>query len=88
VPFTCSEEIIDALVRVLLDQIHHALPAEISIHEVVENGDEMTTYLGHDWLAILILNISERHLCAFVLAELQVRVVEVRDIAEGVFSQS
>ena len=37
-------------------------------------------YLGHDWFALFVLDVAERHLRALVLVDLEIRVVNVWDL--------
>jgi hypothetical protein len=83
--FLSSEQVVDALVGVLLDEVHHTLIGCISASSSAVLYLGLDTHLGHDWLAILVLYVSERHLSAFMFAELQVGVIGVRDVAKGVF---
>lgn len=39
-------------------------------------------YLGHDGLSVLILDISEGHLCALMLVDLQLRVIRIRNFLQ------
>lgn len=41
------------------------------------------TYRRHNWLAFLVSDIAEGHLCALVLAELELRVVDVGNLVDG-----
>jgi hypothetical protein len=41
------------------------------------------TYLGHDRLSIFALDITERHLRALVPVDLEIWVVDVRDLVDG-----
>lgn len=50
----------------------------LSLHNLHPCNKE--TYLGHNGLASLIGDIAERHLCAFVLADLNLRMVNVGDL--------
>jgi hypothetical protein len=51
---------------------------------LVVNGRKAShTYLWHNGLAILIFDVPEGHLRALVLVELDLRVVDVGDHAEG-----
>ena len=38
------------------------------------------SYLRHDWLAVVALDVAERHLRALVLVELELGEVEVGDV--------
>lgn len=51
-------------------------------------GFEEGTYLRHDWLALLVSNITEGHLCALVLAELEFGVVDVGNLVNGGWERS
>lgn len=46
------------------------------------------TYRGHNWLALFVSDIAEGHLCALVLAELELRVVDVGDLVDGGWEMS
>lgn len=46
------------------------------------------THLRHNWLALLVGDITERHLCALVLAELELGVVDIGDLVNGGWESS
>lgn len=55
-------------------------PANVSVKLGLGYG---LNYLWHDGLSIRVLDIAERHLCAFVFVELEFRKVNVIDLIEG-----
>lgn len=75
-----SEKIVDALVGILFDQIHHPLKTG---QITWKRRWWLCTDLGHDGLALGIFDVSERHLSPFVLVDHDLRVVGVGDLLEG-----
>lgn len=53
---------------------------------LVSSSVDLCTYCGHDWLSVLSLDVTERHLCALVRTELELGEIEVRDLCEGDYS--
>lgn len=74
-----SEQIINGLVGVLCDQLPHALWEKLAQRSLL---CEIVAYLWHYGFTILALHISEWHLGALMVVDLQVRVVHIRDILE------
>ena len=71
-----SQGVLKALIRVFLDQLNHSLE---SVSQWIAR-DKCPMYLRHQWLAILCSDISERHFCAFVLAELQLGKIDIGNV--------
>lgn len=45
-------------------------------------------YLGHDRFPVVVLDVAERHLRALVLVDLEIRMVDVRDLVDGYCASS
>lgn len=58
-----------------MNQLKHPLLNVLVLNtlKILKDG----AYLRHNWLAVITFNISERHLGAFVLIDLQFRVIDV-----------
>lgn len=46
------------------------------------SGIIQKNYLRHDWVASFVCNIAERHLGGFVLIDLQLREINIRDLVQ------
>lgn len=75
-----SEKIIDALVGIVLNQIHHPLKNLVSAIISSLAGD---TDVGHNRLALGIFDIAEWHLSPLVFVDADLRVVHIGDLLEG-----
>ena len=79
-----SQEVAESLFSVLDDQVDHTLPDgsadEIGKTKYVDS--RLSSYLRHDRTTILALDVSERHLRALVLVDLELRVIEIRDLIQ------
>lgn len=71
------DQIVQGLVSVILDQVHHSL----YLLAVSQYNDQLT-YIRHDGLAIGILHVAERHLGALMLVDEQFGVVQVGDFLQ------
>lgn len=85
---TRLEKVIYSLVRVLPNQLSHAL--QTSNQRYARNGKEyicVQLYLGHDGLAVFSLDVAEWHLGALMLVDFQLRMVDVRNVLQRDCSQ-
>ena len=72
------DQIIQGLVSIVLDQVHHSL----YLLAVFQDTDQFT-YIRHDGLAIGILHVAEGHLGALMLVDEQFGVVQVGNFFQG-----
>ena len=79
-----SHEVAKSFRRVFDDQVDHALPngsaCGIGTTKCVDS--RLSSYLRHDRTTIFALDVTERHLRALVLVDLELRVVEIRDLVD------
>jgi hypothetical protein len=74
------QKVIDTTLRILLDEIDHALEVLSARQEHVVQ--DRFTYVGEDRIAIFVKHITERHLGALMLVDLDFRVIDVFDVLQ------
>lgn len=68
--------------------ISSRIPYASCQHCVLTHQIAKSAHLGHDWLSVFILDITEWHLCALVLVDLEIGMIDVRNLVDGYCASS
>jgi hypothetical protein len=74
------QKVIDTTLGVLLDEIDHALEVSSVCKEHVVQ--KRYTYVREDGIALLVKHVTEGHLSALMLVNLDLRVINVFDVLQ------